>query len=207
MIDREDMLEITRRMTPARACLARVAGAYMDSEGFEDGSFNIHFLKLSGSEKSKNLEMAKTIPYAKTNVELKEYTFPEGAEKQKSLWTMLTALKQKELKDDALLSVLYELIGENYQSDTDYAIYLFYGAYDVPLKGKDKEWLEGSEQVYQFVICAIAPLVGEYEPGKPEFGFLFPAFANRCSDDSKINVYRAEGTKEQTQLMRLLLGK
>ena len=42
-IDREDMLELTRRMTIARNCFNRVAGAYMDEEGFIDGSFNTHF--------------------------------------------------------------------------------------------------------------------------------------------------------------------
>lgn len=52
-IDREDMLELTRRMTIARNCFNRVAGAYMDEEGFIDGSFNTHFLKLSPAEKEK----------------------------------------------------------------------------------------------------------------------------------------------------------
>ena len=48
MINREDMLELTRRMTPSRTCMDRIAGGYMDEGGFLDGSFNIHFLKLSG---------------------------------------------------------------------------------------------------------------------------------------------------------------
>ena len=52
-IDREDMLELTRRMTIARNCFNRVAGAYMDEEGFIDGSFNTHFLKLSPADKEK----------------------------------------------------------------------------------------------------------------------------------------------------------
>ena len=51
-IDREDMLELTRRMTIARNCFNRVAGAYMDEEGFIDGSFNTHFLKLSPKRNS-----------------------------------------------------------------------------------------------------------------------------------------------------------
>ena len=67
------MLELTRRMTPERTCFSRIAGAYMDAEGYEDGTFNIHFLKLSGSDKKKNLELAKTIPFSKSNEELKEY--------------------------------------------------------------------------------------------------------------------------------------
>ena len=59
-IDREDMLELTRRMTIARNCFNRVAGAYMDEEGFIDGSFNTHFLKLSPADKEKQLAIAKT---------------------------------------------------------------------------------------------------------------------------------------------------
>lgn len=36
IIDRSDMLELTRRMTPSRNCFGRIAGAYMDREGFID---------------------------------------------------------------------------------------------------------------------------------------------------------------------------
>ena len=32
MINREDMLELTRRMTPSRHCFDRIAGAYMDGD-------------------------------------------------------------------------------------------------------------------------------------------------------------------------------
>jgi len=38
---------------------------------------------------------------------------------------------------------------------------IFYGAYDVPVKGKGKEWLEGSEEVYEFIIGTVSPLVGD----------------------------------------------
>ena len=67
MINREDMLELTRRMTPARTSFTRIAGCYVDADGDFDGSFNINFLKLSPSEKTKNLAIAKTIPFAETN--------------------------------------------------------------------------------------------------------------------------------------------
>ena len=67
MINRDDMLELTRRMTPARTSFVRMAGCYTDSDGEYDGSFNIHFLKLSGSEKARNLAIAKKIPFAESN--------------------------------------------------------------------------------------------------------------------------------------------
>ena len=67
MINREDMLELTRRMTPARSHIDRIAGAYYDAEGYIDGTFNTHFLKLSTAEKTKNLELAKAVLQAETN--------------------------------------------------------------------------------------------------------------------------------------------
>ena len=114
-IDREDMLELTRRMTVSRNCFSRIAGAYMDEEGFIDGTFNTHFLKLSGSEKEKNLNIAKTVPYSNTNVNLKNYRLDQGARKPGSIMQLLEALRQCELKNDALLYSLYEYIGERYQ--------------------------------------------------------------------------------------------
>ena len=53
MINRDDMLELTRRMTPARSCFDRIAGAYIDDIGEVDESFNIHFGKLTTSDKAK----------------------------------------------------------------------------------------------------------------------------------------------------------
>lgn len=102
-IDREDMLELTRRMTVARNCFNRVAGAYMDEEGFIDGSFNTHFLKLSPADKEKQLAIAKTIPYAKTNEQLKNFRIDSRQKKPGSIWHLLTALRDCELKNDALL--------------------------------------------------------------------------------------------------------
>ena len=153
MINREDMLELTRRMTPARNCFDRIAGAYMNDMGEGEERFNIHFGKLSGSETARNLELAKAIPFSKTNVQLKEYDFPDKA------------------------------------------------------KGKDKENLWESEEIYDFMICAICPLCGEYEPAAPEFGFLYPAFSDRSGEQEKIDIFHANPEKKEEGLLYKLFGK
>ena len=79
MINRDDMLELTRRMTPARASIDRIAGAYFDEEGYVDGTFNTHFLKLSASERAKNLELATTVLISKTNEQLRESRAVSGS--------------------------------------------------------------------------------------------------------------------------------
>ena len=75
MINREDMLELTRRMTPSRTSFTRVAGGYMEQDGEIDESFNVNFLNLSAAEKEKNLAIAKAVPFAATNVNLRSYAF------------------------------------------------------------------------------------------------------------------------------------
>ena len=76
MLKREDLLELTRRMTISRSNIIRIAGAYMDPEGYDDGTFNVSFFDLSAKDKEKNLELAKAIPFAETNEAIKEYAFP-----------------------------------------------------------------------------------------------------------------------------------
>lgn len=191
-INREDMLELTRRMTLKRNCFDRIAGAYFDEEGFVDGTFNTHFLKLSPAEQEKNLAIAKAIPFSETNVNLKDYRFQVEDEKAGSTWQLLMALRECDLKNDALLDVFYEVIGEHYQSGKPYAAYFFHGSYDVPQKASDKESLWESEEVYKFLICAICPLHGDYEVENPECGFLFPAFTERSSDIHGIEIFQAD---------------
>ncbi len=205
MINRDDMLELTRRMTPKRTCFSRIAGCYVSSDGDIDGTFNIHFGKLSEAEKKTNLEIAKTIPFSRTNEQLKEYSFSKGAGRKDSMWALLTGIKETGLKDDALLSILYELVMEKYEAVNDYAIMVFFGSYDIPQKGSDGSWIEDSVEIYDFIIGAIAPYSGDYEVGEPEFGFLFPAFSDRSPDKEKVDIYNIDPDNAETELMKLML--
>lgn len=206
MINREDMLELTRRMTPERTCFDRIAGAYIDDMGELEDSFNIHFGKLSGAEKRRNLEIAKTIPFSKTNVQLKEYDFPITSKGKDSMYQLIQAIQQCGLKNDALMDIFYEQIVDGYVVDHDFAIYVFHGVYDIPLKGKDKENLWESEEVYDFIICTISPMKAEYEPDVPVFGFLYPAFSDRSADREKIDIFHIEPERKEEGLLYKLFG-
>lgn len=199
------MLELTRRMTLKRKCFSRIAGAYLDAEGFVDGTFNKHFDRLSPAEQQKNLELAKAVPFAETNRNLKEYSFQQKDEGTGSTWQLLMALKECGLKNDAVLDVFYESIGEKYRASGSYAVYFFYGSYDVPLKAGDKEYLWESEEVYSFLICTICPIHGDYEPGEPECGFLFPAFRDRSSDEHRINIFQADELHPHDELLQRII--
>ena len=110
MINREDMLELTRRMTLARTSFSRIAGCYIDKDGDFEGSFNTNFLKLSAAEKTKKLKLAKAIPYSETNVNLKKYEIPQSMQKPGSMWQLLMTMNECGLKNDALMDTFLSLI-------------------------------------------------------------------------------------------------
>ena len=192
-ISREDMLELTRRMTLARTSFTRIAGCYVDKDGDFEGSFNVNFLKLSQKDKGKNLEIAKVIPFSETNVQLKRYKIGEASGEVRGLLQILNGMKECGLKNDALMDTFYDIIMESYGSGAPYGIMVFHDRYDVPVKTLDKERQWESEEVYEYLICALCPLTGEYEPDKPFWGFLYPAFTDRSSDWNHINIFHADG--------------
>lgn len=203
-INREEILELTRRMTLSRTSMTRIAGSYMDSEGFIDGTFNTNFLKLKPKEKEKNLAIAKIIPFSPTNKNLKRYILPENACRPGGIRQLLLGMKSSALKNDALLEAFYEYVAEKYHTDHEYAIYLFHNTYDIPLKASDKENLWESEEMYEYLICAICPVSGDYEPGGPECGFLFPAFQDRTEDPDYIDVYQSNPDLPNNDLLKIL---
>ncbi len=207
MINREDILELTRRMTPARTCFDRIAGAYMNPMGEIEDTFNIHFGKLSDGEKGKNLKFAKGILHGKTNEQLKEYIFSKSVRGKDSMWMLLQVMLECGLKNDAVMEVFYEQIADGYPADHEVAIYVFHGVYDVPVKGADKSSLWESEEIYDFMICMVSPLCGEYEPDTPVLGFLYPAFSDRSGDRNKIDIFQKYPEKPEEGLLYKFFGE
>lgn len=205
-IDREDMLALTRRMTVKRSSITRIAGAYMDPNGFVDGTFNTRFLKLSGSDKAKNLEIAKAIPFAETNRNLRRYVIPEVSRGRESMYQLLMGARTSGLENDALLDIFYEMLAERYRAEQEYGVFLFHDRYDIPAKAADHVRLGESEQMFEYLICAVCPVTGDYEPGEPECGFLFPAYAQGGALINCIDIYQADEKRPHGELEELLLG-
>lgn len=205
-IDREDMLALTRRMTVKRTSITRIAGAYMDLDGFVDGTFNTRFLKLSGPDKAKNLEIAKSIPFAETNRNLRRYVIPELSRGRESMYQLLMGARTSGLENDALLDIFYEMLAERYRADQEYGVFLFHDRYDIPAKAADHVRLGESEQMFEYLICAVCPVTGDYEPGAPECGFLFPAYAQGGALINCIDIYQADEKRPHGELEELLLG-
>ena len=121
-----------------------------------------------------------------------------------SMWKLLMGMRACGLKNDALMETFYEIIGEHYQADEDYAIYVFHDRYDIPAKGLDHIRQGESERMYEYILCVICPLSGEYEPGEPECGFLFPAFVDGGAAMNYVDIYQEDEEYPHEELLELL---
>ena len=96
MINRDDMLELTRRMTPARASVGRIAGPILMKKAMWTARLIRIFWKLSASERTRNLNMAKTVLISKTNEQLKECRITKRKwGKPGSVWQLLDGVKSQ----------------------------------------------------------------------------------------------------------------
>ena len=53
-----------------------------------------------------------------------------------------------------------------------------------------------SEEMFEYLIGVVCPLVGDYEPGEPQWGFLFPMFTDGGGDLNHVGVYQADAERE-----------
>jgi hypothetical protein len=105
------------------------------------------------------------------------------------------------------METFYEQAGIFFEADGDYEIIVCHGTYDVPMKSTDKGYLYESEEVYDFLVCTICPLLEDYEPGRPLYGFLYPAFSWRSADREAIDVFDRDPEHPQRFLTEAILGR
>jgi len=124
-----------------------------------------------------------------------------------SVWMLLQAVQQCGLKNDALMEILYEQVADAYPVNHRFAVYVFHGVYDIPVKAKDGESMWESEEVYDFIICTISPMEDEYQPAEPVFGFLYPAFSERSPEQNRIDIYHANPDALEEGLLYKITGR
>ena len=72
----------------------------------------------------KQLEIAKTIPFADTNRNLKRFIVPDENRGNGSLWQLLMGARAAGLENDSLLDVFYDIMAEKYRSGQEYGVFL-----------------------------------------------------------------------------------
>ncbi len=200
-MNKKEIMEIKKRLKKEGCTFTRMCGCYVDGEHNRITRLGKTFLNLDEEEFFKYLELAKKVFSGTLGNNLLELEFPLSEEEQGGKQQFLLGLRESKLKNEELLERFYDLIIENYDYAGNYLILIFHDAYDVPLKTKDHRNLDESEEIYEYLLCAVCPVtlskpglgyieasneiglrLRDWVVGAPDTGFVFPAFTERSTD-------------------------
>ena len=186
----------------------KMCGCYVNGEKEIVLKLNETFLNLEDEEFYKYLDISKKTLSGAIGNNLMELEFPMEEEDAGGKQQFLMGLKESKLKNEALLDAFYQLVIDTYDYAGNYLILLYHDAYDVMTKTSDRRSLDESEEVYEYLICAICPValskpalgyletenrIGprqrDWVVGAPDTGFIFPAFTERSTDIHSIVFY------------------
>lgn len=222
---RKDISEIKKRFTKDKCSFTKISGCLVNHEGKVLLNFKESFLTLEDDDLFKYLEIAKKVLSGTIGNNLLELNFKidEDFESEKQL--SLINLKKSKLNDDESLEDFYQSIIDSYIYDKNYLILVFHDVYDIIKKTSDNMKLDESEEVYEYVICAICPVTLS-EPGltyvveekiiksreqdwvveAPTIGFTYPAFLDRGPDVNSLIYYTKNPKEPHAEIMEDSLG-
>jgi len=222
---RKDVAELKRRFKKEDCTFTNMCGCYVDSHKNIRVRLQETFLNLPEEEFYRYLEIAKKALSGSIGNQLLEVSFLPEEAKSGGKQDFLLALRESRLKNPDLLERLYELIIETYDFAGNYLILVFHDVYDVMVKTTDNRKLEESEEVYEYILCAICPVeltkaalgyreeenriglrVRDWVVSMPEKGFLFPAFSDRSTDIHALLYYTKNVKESQPEWVRKCLG-
>ena len=222
---KKDILELKKRLKKDYCTFTKMCGCYVNGEKNVILKFRETFLNLEEDDYFKFLEIARKVLSGTIGNNILELNFPLNEDLINEKQVSLMQLKNSKLKDDSILDDFYNSIIDSYDYTGNFLILVFHDAYDVITKTKDNLKLDESEEVYEYVLCAICP-VSLSEPGlryyedehkikarirdwvvnPPTNGFVFPAFIDRSTDVNSIMYYTKNAKDPHPELMENALG-
>ena len=224
-MNKKEVLELKRRFKKEDASFTRLCGCYVDGNRNKICKFGSKFLNLEEEEFYKYLEIANKSLSGTLGNNLLNLSFPMEEEEVGGRQQILMALRDTKLEDEALLDTYYDLIIDTYDHAGNYLIVLFHDAYDVMTRTKDNDDLDESEEVIDYLICAISPVnlskpglgyredeqrigsrIRDWVVGAPDTAFLFPAFNDRSTDIHSTLFYTKNTKEPHSEFMANGLG-
>lgn len=224
-MNKKEVLELKRRFKKEAATFTRVCGCYVDGNHNKVCKFGNTFLNLEEDEFYKYLEIANKALSGTIGNNLLELKFPIEEEEVGGRQHILMALRASKLEDENLLDTFYDLVIDTYDHAGNYLIVLFHDAYDVMSRTSDNNNPDESEEVYEYLICAICPVdlskpglgfleeehrigprVRDWVVGAVDTAFLFPAFNDRSTDIHSTLFYTKNTKEPHSEFMANGLG-
>ena len=222
---KNDILELKKRFKKDQCTFTRICGCFVNSEKKIILELKETFLNLDEDDYFKYLEIAKKVLSGTVGNNILGLNFPSSGETMDSKQDSLIQLKKSKLKDDDLLNDLYKSIIDNYIFDGNYLILIYHDVYDIITKTTDNFKVDESEEVFEYVLCAICPVslsapgLSYYEEENaiksrmrdwvvdvPINGFIYPAFIDRSPDVNSLMYYTKNPRDIHPELMEDTLG-
>lgn len=224
-MNKKEVLELKNRLKKTGCTFTKMCGCYVNASKEILVNFNETFLNLEEDEFYKYLEIAKKALSGTLGNNLLEVNFPLEEEEQGGKQQFLMGLRESKLKNEGLLETFYQLVIDNYDYAGNYLILVYHDAYDVMTKTSDNNKLDESEEVYEYILCAICPVtltkpglgyledvnkIGarnrDWVVGAPDTGFIFPAFTDRSTDIHSTMFYTKNALEPHKELIEFVLG-
>ncbi len=213
-MNKKEVNEIKRRFKKDSCNFDKMVGCYVDGEKNIVLTFKETFLNLDDEEFHKYLEIANKSLSGTIGNNLLELPFDPNNEIEGSGHDLLMKLRETRLQDEKLLIEYYNRIIESFDYVGNFLILLYHDTYDIPLKTTDDLQLDDSEEVYEYIICAICPVqlskpglgyredenrigarLRDWVVGPVDTAFTFPCFTERTTDLHACLAY-TKNTKE-----------
>ena len=202
----KEIAEIRRRINVKRSNVSDIYCCYVNTNKEILDDFDLSVGMMNESEKEMYFNLMKKVLSGTPGRNMLDISFTTQQVMESDRHKLLMTLRNTKLKDDEARGTFFKLITESVELDSNYIILLACDSYDVPKKGSDGEnFDEASDAVFTYLICAVCPVKdGKAELGyaarekefrcmssdqrvtRTEFGFIFPAFDDRCA-----NIYNA----------------
>ena len=224
-MNKKDVMELKRRLKKDQCTFTKMCGCYVNGNKEKILTFQETFLNLEEEEFYKYLEIARKVLSGTVGNNLLELSFPLEEEEPGHRQHSLMAIRADGLKNTELVDILYDQIIQYYDFVGNYLILLFHDAYDVMTKTSDGISVDESEEVFEYILCAICPVelskpglgslegenrigsrIRDWVVGVPEQGFIFPAFTDRSTDIHSVMYYTKNAKDTHPELMEGVLG-
>lgn len=224
-MNKRDVLEIKRRLTKSECTFTKMSGCYVNSNKEMVLSFTQDFRDLKEEEYFKYLDLAKKVLSGTVGNSLLKLDFSNDAEAPLGPQQVLLGIRESNLLNEDLLNTFYQHVIDNFYYVGNYLILLFRDTYDIPAKTTDHFKTGESEEVYEYILCAVCPVdlskpalgyiadedrigarIRDWVVGMPEIGFVFPLFDERSANIHSTLFYTKNTKEPHDEFMKEVLG-
>ena len=225
-MNKKDIAEIRRRLNYEHNAITCIRGCYVQKDGEIISSFTKAMQAMPREEADKYLAIFRRILSGEPGRNLLDVDFTPQQVMDGKEHRLLTALRDKALKDDDDVAALCRCVISSMHMEDNYLILLLHDGYDVPFRGADgEEDRERSTEVFRYILCAVCPVKlskpalsyssddgdfhareSDWVVSAPGLGFMFPAFDERASNIYAAMLYSKDTSVANEDFVDRVLG-